>query len=279
MSLPSLLRTLPLVIGHWTLVISVTAALAAAAERIVTLGGALTETVFALGAGDQVVARDTSSVYPASVHALPDVGYFRMIGAEGVLAQQPTLILAATGTGPDAQVELLKNSGVRFLHLAARPGAESTLEMIHEVGAATGRTAEADALAARLRTQFAEANALAARTTRAPRVVIFMSAGPGSLIQLAGGVNPFTGNVGYKTTSAEELILADPDFIFVATRDPGEATGAAFAPYAATQPWLASTRAAQAGHLLAMDMTLYLVFGPRSGDAVLAFAQTIHADS
>ena len=63
------------------------------AHNIITIGGPVTETVFALGEGDRVVARDTTSLYPEEVNALPDVGYMRQLSAEGVLSLGPDLII------------------------------------------------------------------------------------------------------------------------------------------------------------------------------------------
>ena len=60
-----------------------------AATRIVTVGGAATEIVFALERGDDVVGVDLSSTFPESVRDLPQVGYVRSISAEGVLALEP----------------------------------------------------------------------------------------------------------------------------------------------------------------------------------------------
>lgn len=54
------------------------------AKAIVAIGGPVTEAIFALGEGDRVVARDTTSRYPAEVNALPDVGYMRALSAEGL---------------------------------------------------------------------------------------------------------------------------------------------------------------------------------------------------
>lgn len=260
---------------------------AAAAERIVSLGASITETVFALGGEARLVARDASSLFPEAATKLPDVGYFRTIGAEGVLAQNPTLILAAQGTGPENQVALLKNSGVRFVHLDAKPSAESTFAMVAAVGREIGREPQAEGLTASLRARFAEAAALAARSPHPPKVAVLMGASGGvfqaafdgtagsAVIALAGGVNPFRRFDGYKNTSAEELLAADPDFIFIATRS-GEVAGPAFGSPKKAPDWLLATRAARTGRLFTLDMTYYLVFGPRSGDAVLAFARTIH---
>lgn len=258
-----------------------------AAERIVSLGGSVTETIFALGAGGLVVARDASSLVPDAVNPLPDVGYFRTIGAEGVLAQKPTLILAAHGTGPENQVAILKNSGIRFIHLEAKPSAASTFEMIRQVGEAVQRPAEAAKLSARLEARFGEAAAVAKRSAKPPKVVVLMGAGSGvyqaafdgtagdALVTLAGGVNPFRGIPGYKPVSAEELIAADPDFIFVGSRT-GPARDAELSALPGVPEALRGTRAARSGRLHQMDMAYYLVFGPRIGDAVLAFARAIH---
>ncbi|MFP3787446.1 ABC transporter substrate-binding protein, partial [Burkholderia sp. SIMBA_024] len=63
---------------------------AAAAERIVSIGGDVTEIAFALGAGDEIIARDSTSLQPEAVKPLPDVGYMRQLNAEGILALKPT---------------------------------------------------------------------------------------------------------------------------------------------------------------------------------------------
>ena len=62
-----------------------------AAERIVTIGGDVTEIAYALGAGGEIVARDSTSLQPQAVQKLPDVGYMRMLNAEGILAMKPTM--------------------------------------------------------------------------------------------------------------------------------------------------------------------------------------------
>jgi len=262
------------------------AATVTAAERIVTLGAPVTETVFALGAGGEVIARDASSLYPEAAVALPDVGYFRTIGAEGVLARKPTLILAAYGTGPERQVALLKDSGVRFVSLDARPSAESTLAMIAEVGRIVDRPKEAAELEARLRARFAEAAALARDSARKPKVVFLMgvdgsalqAAGDGTaataLIGLAGGVNPLSGFNGYMGVTPEAILAADPDFILYAKQTYGGAD--ALSPESAPA-WLRSTRAMREGRVRPLLMTYHLVFGPRLGDAALDVARMLHA--
>jgi iron complex transport system substrate-binding protein len=252
----------------------------AAPERIVSLGGSVTEIVFALGAGDQVVARDASSVFPAEVRALPDVGYFRTIGAEGVLAQKPTLILAALGTGPSAQVDLLESSGVTFVHLDAHNSAETVLANITRLGEILHREAEADALAGKLRAQLAAVKAAASAEARRPvRAVFLMSmnetatqaaydgTAADALIELAGGENLLGGLVGYKPLNAEALLALDPDVIFYGVNQT--------APHGTPPAWIRETRAGRAGRVHALDLGYHLTFGPRLGDAVTEVASLL----
>lgn len=80
---------------------------------IITLGGDVTEIVFALGAGDRVIARDTTSEHPPQVTQLPDVGYLRLLNAEGLLSLQPSLILASELAYPSAVLSQISAAGNR----------------------------------------------------------------------------------------------------------------------------------------------------------------------
>ena len=80
--------------------------------RLITIGGCVTETVFLLGRGDDVVAVDQSSNYLSKIDGIPQVGYIRAISSEGVLSMFPNKILTTTDMGPPNVVEQIKNSGV-----------------------------------------------------------------------------------------------------------------------------------------------------------------------
>lgn len=254
----------------------------AGTERIVCLGGAVTETVFALGAGDHVVARDSSSLFPPAARALPDVGYFRTIGAEGVLAQNPTIILAAQGTGPAPQVEILKNSGVSFVQLDARHSAEAVLDNITRLGAVLRREAAASALAEKLRAQLAAAQSrgAAGAESRSVRAVFLLNMSDAAmqaaydgtaadaLLELSGAENPLTGFVGYKPLNAEALLALDPDVIFYGVNPA--------APRFEPPAWIKTTRAGRTGRVHPLDLAYHLSFGPRLGEAVMEVAALLH---
>jgi iron complex transport system substrate-binding protein len=259
--------------------IAYSAPAASAPQRIVTLGAAVTETVFALGAGAQVVARDTSSTYPEATRALPDVGYFRTFGAEGVLALRPTLILAAHGAGPPEQLELLRASTIPLRHFNSPPGLDSTLALITETGAALQLDTEAAALAANLRAELASAAALRAGRP-ALRVLLLLGAPGGASVQaagdrtaaaaflaLCGADNAAAGQPGYRTASAEGVIGLAPDVIFVGI-DPS-------APGHTLPDWLANTPAGLAGRVHSLPLS-YLAFGPRLGGAVEATTRLLY---
>src|SRR5699024_4041737 len=67
--------------------------LANAAGGIVSLGGSVTEIIYALGQEEQLIATDMSSLYPPEARELPQVGYYRAISVEGLVSTVPELIL------------------------------------------------------------------------------------------------------------------------------------------------------------------------------------------
>ena len=87
-------------------------------SRIVPLGGAVTEIIYELGMGGNIVGVDISATYPPDVDKIPVVGYQRRITAEGVLSVNPTLVIATTESGPVGSLDLIRNSGVTVLILS-----------------------------------------------------------------------------------------------------------------------------------------------------------------
>ncbi|MCJ9710342.1 ABC transporter substrate-binding protein, partial [Bordetella hinzii] len=98
---------------------------AQAAERVVTLGGSVTEIVYALGKGDMLVGDDLSSIYPDAATRLPRVGYYRSVPVEGVLALKPDLVLASDQSGPPDALKRLADVGVTVLRISDEPSVQS----------------------------------------------------------------------------------------------------------------------------------------------------------
>jgi iron complex transport system substrate-binding protein len=255
------------------------------ASRIIALGGPVTEIVFALGAGDQVVARDSSSSYPPEVNDLPDVGYQRRLSAEGVLALDPTLILATTEAGPPEAIQQLQDSGVTFLMVEAVDSPEGAFAKIRSFAQALDRVEEGEALIAQIRADLAEAQEIAASYEETPRVMFIYARGAGAvnvagtdtgaeaMIELAGGESAVTDYEGYKPITAEAAVAAAPDVILL--MDSGlESLGGNGGLMEV--PGIAQTPAGEAGKIVAMDGLFLLNFGPRMGEAAKELAVQIH---
>ena len=259
---------------------------AAAAERIVAVGGAVTEIVYALGMGDRLVAVDSTSTWPAEADALPDVGYMRQLSAEPIVAMAPDLVLALDSSGPAATLDQLRAAGIPLALVPDRPTAEGTLDRIRSVGAILGREAEAGALAGRVDAELKAAMAAGPADGTKPSVLFVMNAGRGApmgagegtaaegIIALAGGRNAITGYRGYKPLAPEAVVAAAPDVI-LAMRETVDAAGGAKALL--DLPELRQTPAARAGRLVAMDGLLLLGFGPRTPQAVRTLATELQA--
>ena len=117
------------------------AALAAPEERVVALGGDVTEIVYALGVQPSLVARDSTSQWPVAATALPDVGYLRQLNAEGILATRPTLVLASAQAQPSLALKQLEQSNVRVVTIPASNDLNAIDEKVRVIAEATHREA------------------------------------------------------------------------------------------------------------------------------------------
>lgn len=249
--------------------------------RVIAAGGSAAEIVFALGAGERLIARDTTSSFPPEVLALPDVGYVRALSPENLIALSPDLILAEHDAGPPEAIEALRRSGIPLVVLPQALDAAGVQAKIAAVAAALELPEAGDELSMRVAARLAEARAAAQALPRAPRVMFVLSmqggrllaAGAGTsaeaMIRLAGGTNAAEGVHGYKPLTDEAAIAADPDIILVMDRSGDLAVTLADVQ---AHPALRLTPAGAAGRVIAMDGLYLLGFGPRTGDAALELA-------
>ncbi len=259
---------------------------AKAPSRIVSVGGAVTEIVYALGAEDRLVARDSTSTFPAEAMALPDAGYMRALSAEGVMAMKPDLILAIDGSGPPDQLDVLRSTGIRIETVPEGYDGKAITTKIETVGAVLGKEKEAKALAEKVTRDLDAAAAAANRLEAERKRVLFIlslqdgriqAAGRGTsaeaIIRLAGGTNAVGGVDGYKAITPEALASAKPDVILMMSRGAGHA---ASADQVFGDPALALTPAAQTKSLVVMDGLHLLGFGPRTADAVRELSAALY---
>jgi iron complex transport system substrate-binding protein len=259
----------------------------AQAQRVVSIGSALTEIIYALGAEKMLVGVDTTSLYPAAARSLPQVGYMRALSAEGVLSLRPSLVIATTAAGPSTTLDQLKATGIEVLILPDHFDYESVVAKIELVGKLTGKTAEAQAMIAQGRTDMANLAAKLAAVPARPRVLFLLSMGGGApqaagagtaadgIIKLAGGTNAVEGYSGYRSLTPEAVIASRADFVLV-TRQTVEAMGSIEKILA--QPALSQTPAGKAGRVLQFDTLLLLGFGPRTPEAATQLAVALHPE-
>lgn len=258
-----------------------------AAERTVSTAGAITETIYALGAQDELVAADVSSVYPPEATKLPSVGYARQLSAEGILSVNPTLVLVTEDAGPPEVLQQLESAKVKVVKLSNKHTPEAALERIQKIGEAVGRPAEAAKLVQSVSADLDAAKALVASAKGTPSVLFIYARGGGTMnvsgtgtsadaiIELAGGKNAVTGYENYKPLTAEGAVAAAPDFILVTSRGL-EASGGVDGLL--KQPGIALTPAGKDKKIIAMDDLLLLGFGPRVGQAAKELCEKLHSD-
>ena len=257
-------------------------------SRAVTVGGSLTEIVYALGEEDHLVARDSTSVFPAEAMELPDIGYMRALSPEGVLSIDPSVIVMLEGSGPPEALEVLEKASVPLVTVPERFDRDGILEKIRIVGEVFGVEDKAAKLAGDIAADLDAAKAATADVKERKKVLFVLSlqggrvlaSGTGTaadgIIAMAGGVNAVTGYSGYKQLSDEALIEAAPDVILVMDRGGDHQTQAG---ELLAHPAIAATPAAANKKVVRMDGAFLLGFGPRTAAAARELAGALYGDA
>jgi iron complex transport system substrate-binding protein len=263
-------------------------AFAEAPKRILSVGGAATETVYALGMGDHIVAVDQTSLYPwEKTHLLPNVGYVRALAAEGLLSLKADVLIAGPEAGPPVVLDQVEKAGMHVLRLRDGYNAERAAERITEIGKALKRESEAKVITDALTTDIASVEKEIAASSSRPRILFLLQAGRGApmvggagtaadgMIMLAGGINAASDIHGYKPLSPEAAIIAKPD-ILVMMKQSVDAIGGPDKVLALTE--LAETPAVRNRKLIIIDGLYTLGFGPRLAHATRDLAVEFHPD-
>lgn len=259
------------------------------AQKIVSIAPSNTEILFAVGAGAQVVGRDTFSDYPAEALALPDLGSgYPSYNIEGILALEPDLVLASPLTAPE-QIQALADQGLSVYVLPNPKTLDDLYANLQTAGKLTGREAESAALVDNLQ---ARVKAVAEKTASAqenPLVFYELDAsqdanapwttGPGTfmemLLELAGARNAGSVLQGeWAQISLEELLKQDPDFILLGSALYGGVTPEAVA----ARPGWESLTAVKEGRVYAFDDNTVSRPGPRLVDGLEALAKLLHPE-
>ncbi|MEM7791091.1 MAG: ABC transporter substrate-binding protein [Verrucomicrobiota bacterium] len=261
---------------------------ASESPRIVTVGGAATEIVFALGSGDSVVATDLSSIYPPEARKLPMVGYVRSVSPEGILSMEPDLVIATGAFGPPTARQMMERLDVKTLWLPDLKSPNDLKLSITKVAEELGDPALAKPLIQVVDFDLNEAATRAEVWSESIPSVLFLIEPPGptksgmgggvdssadTLIKLAGGTNAVTNFSGFKPVSVESLVAMNPNVILVGQSDNHGGSPESIQAMI-ENPALAGVDAIATGsvHIVPLDD---LSFGPRLGKAALRWNSLI----
>ncbi|WP_019955021.1 heme/hemin ABC transporter substrate-binding protein [Yoonia vestfoldensis] len=254
------------------------AAFADTPSRVVAAGGSVAEIIHALGAGEALIARDTTSSFPPEVAALPDIGYVRALSAENLIAMDPDMIIAEHDAGPPEVLDMLARTDIPLVMVPQALTPDGVAAKIATVAAALDLPEAGAALQAEVAAQLEAARIAGDALPTAPRVMFILSMQGGRLlvggagtsaeamIDMAGGTNAVTGLEGYKPLTDEAAIAANPDLILMMDRGGDHAVTRADIT---AHPALGLTDAALNGRVVTMDGLYLLGFGPRTGAAAL----------
>src|SRR5437867_1404767 len=207
---------------HWLVLL-----LALSHYRIVSAAPSITEILFALGAGDQIVGDTTYCNYPEAAKAKAKIGGFTTPNVEAILALRPDQVVM-TNTRPDV-AQKLRQTGIDVL--AVQPdNLAGIYESIRLIADKIGESARGQALIQSIENDLHQSAATPNNVSK-PKVLFIVGRTPGTvldlsvagrggylseLIALAGGENVFADtSVPYPQVGMEEIIRRNPDVISI----------------------------------------------------------------
>jgi iron complex transport system substrate-binding protein len=262
-------------------------------SRIVSLNGDLTEIIFELGLGDNVVGVDVTTTYPPEAAALNDqgqtVGFAQQLTAEAVLRFEPTLVIGDTQVAPPEAIEQLRGAGIPVVILETQTSLDGVETKINQLAEILDVPGEGATLAERVMGEIDAARDLAASDdsdpsvafvyVRGPQVVFLFGAGMATqaMIEGAGAVDAGveSGVFGPAPLTPEALVAAAPEVIVLP--EAGLAALGGIEAFLAL-PGVADTPAAENSAFLAYDEAYFFNLGPRTGQALDEFVQDLYPD-
>jgi iron complex transport system substrate-binding protein len=260
-------------------------------QRIVSLSKHLTEMVFALGKGHDLVAVDLSSTFPDSAKLLKTVGYHRALSPESIIAMNPELVIHSNDIGPENVLPQITNAGLNIKVFGGANTIDSAKLLLKDLGKFFGEDAKADSIIKKMDNDIAiVADSLKALNLvdtpkvmiihfgRANNVYFVMSGRNGvgdKMITLAGGKTAIYDAKGARQISAEAVATANPDII-IAT-DFGFDQMGSMDKFIEGVPGVSLTNAGKNKRIVRFEEHDLVYFGPRSGENILKLMKLLHS--
>jgi iron complex transport system substrate-binding protein len=256
------------------------------AQRVISMAPSNTEILFAIGAADQVVGRDTLSDFPEEAKTVADIGStFDALNTELIVSLKPDLVLLAE-INPSEQVKQLEDLGLTVYYLKNPLTLEEMYGNLEMVAQMTGHEDEAATLIESLKARVAAVDEKIAPISS--RFTVFYeldatdpakpyTAGKGTfitqLIERAGGFNIAADLDGYPQMSLEQVVAADPAFIIL-----GDARYGVSAETIAQRPGWENLTAVKSGNVFPFNDDLVSRPGPRLVDALEELAKLLRPE-
>lgn len=253
-----------------------------ASERVVIAGASFVEIAYALGAGERVVGIDHTATHPPETAEVANIGYFRRLAPEGILALAPDLVIAAADAGPPRTFDILESAGVAVLRGPEAETPEEVTGKIRFMGEALGLVRAAEALAADYQARLAAVRDALPRDEDPPRVlfVLAIQGGaplvggrdtvPDAMLRAAGLANAADGMEGFKPLGPEAIVAAVPDALLMM---PEHAERAGGLDAVLDGSGLSLTPAGRERRAMTMEGALLMRFGPRTPEAIATLAE------
>ncbi len=258
--------------------------------RIVCLSKQLTEMVFALGKGHDLVAVDLSSTYPDSAKLLKTVGYHRALNPEGIIAMNPDLVIHSNDIGPETVLPQITKAGLNIKAFGGANTIDSAKLLLKELGQFFGVSKKADSVISDMEAGLARAadtlKSLQLKDSLKVMIIHFglrnnnyfvMSGRNGvgdKMIRLAGCTPASYDGKGAREMSAEAVALANPDII-IAT-DFGFDRMGTMDKFISSVPGVALTNAGKNKRIVRFEEHDIVYFGPRSGANIIKLINLLH---
>ncbi|HEY2362034.1 MAG TPA: ABC transporter substrate-binding protein [Candidatus Angelobacter sp.] len=261
-------------------------------QRIVCIGQAYNEMIYALGAQANLVGVDYSSTYPPEIKKLPTVGYHRALSAEGILSLKPTLIIHDNNIGPDNVVRQLQGLNIPMKTFQTKgDSVEGEKALLREMGTFFHKEQRAEALCAKIDRDMAAAGEAVKKYKNAPRVAVvhfgrasnvYLIVGnggggdastAGKMVELAGGKMAIQ-KPGMQRMASPEIIAESNPQVILMTEYGFDRLGSA--EQAKTLPGMTETEAAKNNKIYRISEHELMYFGPDTGENILKLAKLIH---
>lgn len=259
-------------------------------SRIVPLTGSLSEIVFTLGLGKNVVARDITATFEQA-KKLPVVTRAHDVSAESVLSLKPTVVLADTSTGPAEAIGQIRDAGIPLVVFDPAKGLDDVGPRIDAVAKALGVEKSGDELKSRTQERIAKVRKAipASARTEKPRVAFLYlrgsasvyllggrESGASSLLEAAGAVDAGKASglkKDFTAITSEALAKAAPDAILVMSKGLESVDGV---DGLLKVPGVAETPAGLDRRIVSIDDGVLLNYGPRTDQVLKSLVEQLY---